>query len=302
MYRLTRWEARDFDIEVPPLPYLQQLRRHGGGDDRRVLVFNAREPDGADEGADRVFRNPDLPEALLEPRPLGGAADEAHIGKAPPQRRRRDRHVERVVVGHDEDEGGGAGLGDLGLRIAHAHRLRVRRDVGGKSILPVIEPAHRKRQRRKRQNEGTTHMARTEDQNGRADLAMGLAPAGPAVVAHGGGEIPLHPPLLHAALDLEQPACGLCLHERRDILQIPVVEGLDQDLHTPAAALAEIGPERLIDDPRRSAPGGQHLAGDVEHAELELPAADGAVKGAVGAHDHMRAPPPGGRSLSRHAR
>ena len=114
-------------------------------------------------------------------------------------------------------------------------------------------------------------MPRTEDQNGRADLAMGLAPAGPAVVAHGGGEIPLHPPLLHAALDLEQPACGLRLHERRDILQIPVVEGLDQDFYTPAAALAEIGPERLIDDPRRPAPGGQHFAGDVEHRISSCP-------------------------------
>ena len=206
-------------------------------------------------------RNPDLPEALLEPRPLGGAADQADIGKAPPQRRRRDRHVERVVVGHDEDEGVGAGLGDLGLRIAHAHGLRVRRDVGGKGILPVVEPAHRKRQGRKRQNEGPAHMPGAEDENGRAHLAMGLAPAGPAVVAHGGGEIPLHPPLLHAALDLEQSACGLCLHERREILQIPAVEGLDQDLHPPAAALAEIGPERLIDEPRRPATGGQHLAG-----------------------------------------
>ena len=74
-----------------------------------------------------------------------------------------------------------------------------------------------------------------------------------------------------------------------EILQVPAVEGLDQDLHPPAAALAEIGPERLIDDPRRPATGAQHLAGDVEHAEFELPAADGAVKGAVGPHDHTRA-------------
>ena len=80
-------------------------------------------------------------------------------------------------------------------------------------------------------------------------------------------------------------------------VQIARVEGLDQDLHTPAAALAEIGPERLIDDPRRSAPGGQHFAGDVEHAEFELPAADGAVEGAVGPHDHARARLPRGGAL-----
>ena len=136
-----------------------------------------------------LLRNPELPEPLLEARPLRGAADEAHIGKAPPQGRRRDRHVEGMVVGHDQDEGVRAGLGDLGLRVPHADRLRVRRDMGRKSILPVVEPAHGERQGRQRQNERAAHMAGAEEENGRADLAMGLAPAGPAVVADGGGEL-----------------------------------------------------------------------------------------------------------------
>ena len=67
------------------------------------------------------------------------------------------------------------------------------------------------------------------------------------------------------------------------------VEGLDEDLHAAAAALAEIGPEGLIDEARRAAPAAEHLAGDVEHAAFELAAADGAVEGAVRPHDHARA-------------
>jgi hypothetical protein len=57
--------------------------------------------------------------------------------------------------------------------------------------------------------------------------------------------------------------------------------------------LTEIGPERLIDDPRRSASRLQHLAGDVEHAEFELTAADGTVESPIGPHDHTRAGLPG---------
>ena len=86
--------------------------------------------DGADERGDASRRNADLPEALLEPRPLGGAADQAHIGKVARKCRGRDGQIERMVVGHDQDEGIGGRLGDLRLRIVSANCRRILRDMG----------------------------------------------------------------------------------------------------------------------------------------------------------------------------
>ncbi|MCC2653671.1 MAG: hypothetical protein K0Q60_3837 [Microvirga sp.] len=206
-----------------------------------------------DEGADRLLREPKLTESLLEARPLRGAADEAYIGELALQGRCRDRHVEGVVVGHDQDERVRAGLGDFRLRVPHAHRLRVRREVGGKGIIPVVEPAHGERQGRERQHQRPAHMAGAEKENRRSDLAMSLAPAGPAVIAYGGGEIAPHAALLHPAFQLEQPASRLRFDEWREVFHIACVESLDQNLHPAAAALAEIGAERLIDDPGRAA-------------------------------------------------
>src|SRR5918998_1299716 len=70
------------------LPDLEKLRRDGGCDHRRVLVRDAGKPDGADQGPDPRLIQAQLPEALLEARPLRVAADETHIGEARPQQSR----------------------------------------------------------------------------------------------------------------------------------------------------------------------------------------------------------------------
>ena len=232
----------------------EELGRDRGRDHGGLLAADLRHADRAGERLHALGRDAELAEALLEARPLRLRPDQPDKREPAGERLGRDGEVERMVMGHHQHERVRWRSADLGGRIVGLDWARIGGNVRREGILPGIDPADREGQRRQRQDQRPPDMAGAEEKEG-----------GAAFRRFGRGK-------------------------SRQAFGIAGVEGLDRERHAPAAALAEIGAERLLD---RAAPA-RRLARAArvrrrERLPFELPAADRAVEGAVGAHDHAGA-------------
>ena len=123
------------------------------------------------------------------------------------------------------------------------------------------------------------------------DLLALLIAAGP------GEDRPLKAPIRRLMRLRDERAGALGGGERRQILGVARIEGLDQPMHAAAAALRKIRPERHRSPQRRAAAGRQRPERGAQRVPFEGAAADRAVEGAGRTHDHARAALARARSL-----
>ena len=207
-------------------------------------------------------REPDLAQRAHEAGALGVAADQADIGKAPRlQRRRRDVEIERMAVGHDGDEGA------VGRLLEQAHRLVAgaaasRSPARGTGKAPARGSIQvtAKGKRRQRQHEMLPDMAGTEQIERRRVVAEPFddAAVGELRIAHPGGmrsgdAVVRAVGCAGSAIVVKPPARSAAA-SRPTRSTIAGAEPFEGDEHAPAAALAELGAERLVEPPVR-APG-----------------------------------------------
>ena len=137
-------------------------------------------------------------------------------------------------------------------------------------------------------------MPGAEEHDGPAALADRF---GPLCRSRRNADDPLDAPVrIEPARDFARAPC-LRRGERAKSVDVLDAESLDQQGHMPAAALAEIGAERLSNETGGPAPAGERVAGLGEKPPLELASADGAVKSPIRAQDHARALPARRRAL-----
>ena len=268
-------------------------RRHGPGEPRAIsncaatataitagsLPAIPAKPIGQTSLATRASAISRRAQLADEARALGRRADHADIGEAVLAQRLGDhRKVERMRMGDRQHQRAVGRRFQFGGRIGGGDQ----RDVGGRElgelVRPRIDPPHRERQRRQRQRQRAADMAGAEQIDRRRRLAERLAPlavlgrvAEPALDAAVGAE----------ARQRDERPFALGGAKRREVGEIARVEGLDPPDDAPAAALAELRPERDRAAARRPAPGGERRARFVERLVFEFAAADRAVKAAA---------------------
>ena len=105
----------------------KNLRGGGGGDGGWLLGTDAGNADGADEGGNALDRDTGLVKPRHKPGPLGGAADQTHMGDAGiAQGGIGEGQIKGMAVTHDEDETSSGNIAQLcnGIASHQSHVLR----------------------------------------------------------------------------------------------------------------------------------------------------------------------------------
>ncbi len=164
----------------------------------------------------------------------------------------------------------------------------------GESVTPGVDPAHRERQRRKRQRKRTSDMAGAEQIDGAREYAERFSPAviGKArelALAHAQLERTLNPSVHPEPRADRRRGAGFGDRQRQKIVEIASVKRFDAPFDPPATALAELGAERERTALRRPTASSKSFIRRFERRKLQRPAADRAVKATRWPHHHTRA-------------
>ena len=247
----------------------QELGGDRGRDRRGCLVVDFGEPDRANQPVDVLDGESDLAQRAHEAGALGAAADQADIRKPPRlQRRRRDVEIEGVAVGHDGDEGA------IGRLLEERAPARCRR---GTSRSPARAPGTRRRadrsrsprkatpqepargaarHDRRRTDRAPSRRRRTVRRCGRPASCASRTPSG----MRSGAAVIRTVGCAGSARVVNSPARSAAAS--RPIRSTSAgAEPLQRHQHAPAAALAELGAERLVEPPVRRAGPGHHRFG-----------------------------------------
>ena len=293
-------DARDVRaIRRAVLPHREELRSHGRGDDGRAPC--PRCPGGRSGRRARGCAPPGcrVRGSASRSAPAWWRADQADDRELARERRGRDREVERVLVRHDEDEAVGGERRRSRPPDRDANRRRVRRDVRRKGVLAVsiqrtangsgasastsarpTWPAPKRDGRAAHRPWVSRHLIRR--------VVAQAAEARPADAAPCPSRRPSHcgTRVLDEGLDAPAPS-----RSRGRGPAHPRVAGR-RSRSGPSRARRSTGRDRARAPDRRTAPARAPRASAsraMPSMPFELAAADGAVEGAVRAHDHARA-------------